>query len=201
MTILGAFLGSGVELVEAGTCKLLLQVLTSDRTHLSGAIFTVTAQGYSGTATADSTGRAELVVPVGQNTLYTVAIRCDAQTSYSDIGYFNDEAQTVIAESATSKFVYFDLVYDEFQEGEFYTDQPASSWSADTTYEDWPYRCAIPILGVTSADFAQVVFGNSEAISGLYAPICCTYNGGVYVYSSVSDQITIPTIMIKRQTQ
>ncbi len=187
MTIVGAFLGSGVELVPAGSCLLKLQVVTSDRQSMGGAIFTVTGTGFSQTATADASGRAEITVPSGYT--YTVAL------THSGL-YFNDEAQTVIAESATTKFVYFDLINDE--QAEVYTNLSASTWTSDSTYEDFPYRCDIAIQGVTSADYAEVVFSMADAMSGEYGPICETHTGGVYIYSENNDTITIPTIYIRR---
>ncbi len=189
MTIVGAFLGSGVELVPAGSCLLKLQVVTSDRQSMSGAVFTVSATGFSQTATADASGRAELTVPAGAT--YTVSL------TYSSGSYFNDEAQTVIAESATTKLVYFDLINDE--QAEIYHNLSASNWTDDTTYEDFPYRCAIAIQGVTADDYAEVVYAMAQALSGDYAPICETYAGGVYIYSESSATITIPTIYIRRE--
>ena len=74
----------------------------------------------------------------------------------------------------------------------------ASSWTADTTYADYGYRCTIAIAGVTSNDVAEVVFGVTEAISGDYTPVCETYDGGVYLYSKVNTSITVPTIVITK---
>ena len=81
---------------------------------------------------------------------------------------------------------------------EIYTNKSASSWVADNTYSDFPYRCAIAITGVTASDVAEVVFAQSEASSGNYASVCETYAGGVYIYSSVNTSITIPTILIHK---
>ena len=44
--------------------------------------------------------------------------------------------------------------------------------------------------------YASVCFNMTEAISGNYAPICETYNGGVYIYSKNNTTITVPTIII-----
>lgn len=188
MTMTGAFLGSGVELVPAGYCLLKMQVVTSDRQSMGGAVFTVTGSGFSDTVTADASGRAEMTVPSGNT--YTVAL------TYSSGSYFNDEAQTVIAESATTKFVYFDLISDE--SSAVYHDLSASAWTSDGVSNDFPYRCAVAITGVTSADYAEVVFSLEDSMSGEYAPICETYNGGIYIYSEKNKTITIPTIFIRR---
>lgn len=185
--MVGAFLGSGVEIVPAGYCLLKLQVVTSDRQQMGGAVFTVSGTGFSGTATADASGRAELTVPSDHT--YTVALTHTGS-------YFNDEDQTVIAESATTKFVYFDLISDE--SSAVYHDLSASAWTQDGVSDDFPYRCAIAITGVTSADYAEVVFSIEDSMSGEYAPICETYNGGIYIYSEKNKTITIPTIFIRR---
>lgn len=69
-------------------------------------------------------------------------------------------------------------------------------WTLDTTYSDYSYKGTIAITGVTTAMIADVVFSLNDANSGNYAPICETYNGGVYIYSKVNTSITIPTIMV-----
>lgn len=76
----------------------------------------------------------------------------------------------------------------------------ASSWEQQSTptYSDYAYRCAIPITGVLSTMFAIVAFNPEQVSSGNYAPVCDTYNGGVYVYSKVNNTITIPTIAVLR---
>lgn len=71
-----------------------------------------------------------------------------------------------------------------------------SNWASDTTYSDYGYRASISIEGVTSSMIAEVNFGLTEAISGNYAPICETYNGGIYIYSKVNTTITIPSIVV-----
>ena len=44
--------------------------------------------------------------------------------------------------------------------------------------------------------YAEVVFAMEQAVSGNYAPVCETGNGIVTIWSSVTDSITIPTIII-----
>ena len=197
MTVISSFPGSGVTLTGAGQSVLYLHVLSSDRVDMEGAVFTISAQGLADkTATADASGRATATVAAGH--IYTVSLDHSAQ---SQRAYFNEEDQKVIAESGRTYYVFFDLVYDEFQELEFHSNLSASSWAADSTYSDWPYRCGIAIAGVTSDDYAQVVFDDPVANSGSYSHVCQTYNGGVYIYSDSTDTITIPTILIKRRTR
>lgn len=99
MTIGGAFMGGGIEVVAAGTCKLEMALMTEDRANLN-TTFTVTGSGYSNTVSAGSDGRAILTVPSGVT--YTITV--------SAIGYSNIAPQTVVAESATAKYVRFDAI-------------------------------------------------------------------------------------------
>lgn len=78
------------------------------------------------------------------------------------------------------------------------TDVTANAWATDDTYigYGYSYKCTIPISGFTSDMVAEVIFGCTEAVSGNYAPVCETYDGGVYIYSKVNTAITIPTILV-----
>lgn len=96
MAIGGAFLGGGVEVVPAGSCKLELEILTEDRANLAA---TFTIKGTSTyTVTAGADGRAVYTVPAGQT--YTVSV--------NTTGYDNLASQTVIAESGTVRYVRFE---------------------------------------------------------------------------------------------
>ena len=79
-----------------------------------------------------------------------------------------------------------------------FTNLTASSWTSDTTYADFPYRCDVATSGVTSSMFAEVVFSLAQASSGDYAPICETKSGAVSVWSKKNVSITIPTILITK---
>lgn len=104
-----------------------------------------------------------------------------------------DDAPT----SGSANLVTSGGVYDAINtKTEFFRDLVVSGWVSDTTYSDFPYRCDIPYAGVTSGDFVDVVFSVEQATSGNYAPICETYDNGLYLYSKVADTITIPTITI-----
>ena len=96
MAIGGAFLGGGVEVVPAGSCKLELEILTEDRANLTA---TFTIRGTSTyTVTAGADGRAVYTVPSGQT--YTVSV--------NTTGYDNIASQTVVAESGTVRYVRFE---------------------------------------------------------------------------------------------
>ena len=97
MTIGGAFLGGGVELVPAGSCKLVMEIRTEDGKNLA-TTFSVVGGGQTYTATAGADGRAEITVPSGVT--YTVTT--------SATGYDGLTAQTVIGDSATVQYVRFE---------------------------------------------------------------------------------------------
>lgn len=74
----------------------------------------------------------------------------------------------------------------------------ASTWVADSTYEDYGYRCDISCEGVLPTDYPEVVFDFEQAISGDYSPITETGTGIVSIWAKVNDSITVPTIIITR---
>lgn len=69
---------------------------------------------------------------------------------------------------------------------------------SDETYEDYPYRADVPLSGVNTAHIPTVMFNAEDAVSGNYAPVSSTYNGGVSIYmKSVPEaDITIPSIIL-----
>ena len=75
-----------------------------------------------------------------------------------------------------------------------------SAWASDTTYADYPYRASVALPPITALSFVEIVFSPTDATSGNFAPVCDTYNGGIYVYAkAVPDAaITIPTIIVWR---
>ena len=75
-----------------------------------------------------------------------------------------------------------------------------SAWASDTTYTEYPYRASVALPPITALSFVEIVFSPADATSGNFAPVCDTYNGGIYVYAkAVPDAaITIPTIIVWR---
>lgn len=71
------------------------------------------------------------------------------------------------------------------------------TWATDTTYTDYGFKGTITLPGVTSSMYAEVVFSVVDATSGNYAPICETFDGGVYIWSKVNTTITIPSIVVE----
>ena len=72
-----------------------------------------------------------------------------------------------------------------------------SDWASDTTYTDFPYRAAVACEGVTANHYAEVVFSPEDAMSGSFAPVAESYDGGVYIYAGEAPEaaLTIPTIV------
>ena len=71
---------------------------------------------------------------------------------------------------------------------------------SDTTYQDFPYRAGVSLSGVIESMIPDVVLSVDDALSGNYAPVSESYNGGVYLYagSQPDADITIPTIIMWR---
>ena len=63
---------------------------------------------------------------------------------------------------------------------------------------DYVYRATVPLTGVTSAMIATVIFPKTQAENGNYSPYCQTYDGGVYLYSSVTGTVTGITVVVQR---
>ena len=74
-----------------------------------------------------------------------------------------------------------------------------SSFVADETYDNYPWRVAIPLTGVTISMYPEVVLNSDEATSGLFSPVSQSYNGGVYLYVSElphKNFFIIPNILL-----
>ena len=82
----------------------------------------------------------------------------------------------------------------------FNTAVATSAFVADQTYADYGYRAAVALTGVTSTMIPEIIFGVTDATSGIFAPVAECYNGGVYLYANdvPSAAITIPTIICWR---
>lgn len=77
------------------------------------------------------------------------------------------------------------------------TSVSASSFVADSTYTDYPYRASVALSGVLASMIPEVILGVTDAVGGNFAPVAATYNGGVYLYAASAPEsaITIPTII------
>lgn len=69
---------------------------------------------------------------------------------------------------------------------------------SDETYEDYPYRADITLSGAVSGHIPTVIFSVADAISGNYAPVSASYQGGVKIYMKEipASAITIPSIVL-----
>lgn len=72
-----------------------------------------------------------------------------------------------------------------------------SKFVSNTTYEDYPFRASVALEGVQSTMIPEVIFSMADAISGNFAPVAESYNGGVYLYAADKPEgnIVIPTII------
>lgn len=77
------------------------------------------------------------------------------------------------------------------------TTVPASAFSADSTYPDYPYRAAVALAGVLESMIPEVVFSVSALISTGFAPVARCFDGGVYIWadSVPSGDVSIHTIL------
>lgn len=82
------------------------------------------------------------------------------------------------------------------------SNKSVSTWSAVNTSSSiynasFPYYANISISGVTTNMIPEVVFDINDNMSGIFAPIAKTINGGVQIYASEipENTITIPTII------
>lgn len=75
---------------------------------------------------------------------------------------------------------------------------PASAFVADSTYEDYGYRAAVDLPGVTSAMIPEVILSIPAMSQVGFASVSESYNGGVYIYADgrPESSIVIPTIIL-----
>ena len=77
-----------------------------------------------------------------------------------------------------------------------FTNITVNNWVSDTTYANYPYKATITAYDVTPSMVAEVIYSVADAESGNYASVCETFTNGIYIYSKVNTQITIPTILV-----
>lgn len=77
---------------------------------------------------------------------------------------------------------------------------PKGAFVSNKTYQDFPYRASIALSGAIKSMIPEVVLSVDDALSGNYAPVAESYNGGVYLYagSPPDSDVTIPTIIMWR---
>ncbi len=74
---------------------------------------------------------------------------------------------------------------------------PASSWTQDSPYVDYPFRAAIACDGVTADYSSDVRFDMATAISGELSTVTDTIDGKVYIYANIAQvaDINVPVII------
>lgn len=117
--------------------------------------------------------------------------------------YFNDWRESIDGNNEITNKSNMQLIDDAFgklKPVSIYTNVSAT-FVSDSTYDNFVFKGTISIIDVTDSDIAEVYFDMNEATSGNYAPICQTFNGGVYIYSKISTTITIPTVKVYKSWQ
>lgn len=75
----------------------------------------------------------------------------------------------------------------------------ADAWAVDEnkTYDAYPYRVAIPMSGVRTDGYPEVVFDVDDMEDFDFAPVAVPGNGYIYIYcASIPDRaITIPSVV------
>lgn len=129
-----------------------------------------------------------------------------------DTSMINDQVQAVLTETQEQSAAVLQAISDELAELEAgtavelkkllftSTAVAASTFVADETYADYPYRASVALTGVLASMVPEVILSLADATSGNYAPVAACYNGGVYLYAASAPEadITIPTILIWR---
>lgn len=67
-----------------------------------------------------------------------------------------------------------------------------SVWSQNGTYSSYPYRASITDSRITANHFAEVSFNPQHALSYIPAPVCETYDGGIYVWMMINPGAALP---------
>lgn len=103
---------------------------------------------------------------------------------------------TIIDKSVTYEKLANDAVRLKFQN----VSVAVSAWASDSTYSNYPYRATVPLYGVTSDMFPDVVIDESAKNEYDFATTATTYDGGVYIYcsSTPSAAIVLRTVFCLR---
>lgn len=102
----------------------------------------------------------------------------------------------------TDKFLRGDGTWAEADVSKSFTNITisTSTWTADTTYTDYPYKTNITCSGVDSTYSSQVIFGCEDATGGNFAPINDTTENTVTVYAKEipENNVVIPLIISRK---
>lgn len=82
------------------------------------------------------------------------------------------------------------------------TSVTTSNWTLESTptFEGYPYKKDITVNGITSDWYANVIFAQSDAESGMFSKFVTTGTNYVRIYASQipASSITIPSIVVYR---
>lgn len=125
---------------------------------------------------ADTVG--QLIIAIRALESKTTQIENDITEAEAIAKAYTDTARIIVKNKAVSK----------------------GAFIADETYEDFGFRAAVPIAGVTSTMIPEVMFGVSTMEQVGFAPVAESYNGGIYLYADAQPMydIVIPTIILWR---
>lgn len=73
-------------------------------------------------------------------------------------------------------------------------------FATGSPYTDFPYQAGLTIANVTEDMIPEVIFNPTDAVSGNFAPVAKSINGGIFIYAAEppSAAVTIPTILLWR---
>ncbi len=156
-----------------------------------GAAGSAGADGYSPTVTLSRGENSVTVSITDKNGTKTATILDGADADITVDALVTSGSINPVRSSA----IYAELA-EKQSKAKFYSNVSASSWTADSTYGDYGYKCELSFSGVGASDFAFVTFGVTEADSGNYAPVAETAAGKVIIYSKVNTAVTIKSVAV-----
>ena len=152
--------------------------------------------GYSNTQL--KVGDNVYIVETGVPDLWVAAVEQNSVAyNYTTNDAFNDDlVENTLVQVGYYKFAYLESDGKPCTVAWQNMTVAASDWVASTEFEDFAYEAKITLSDfVNFSSIPQVVFGLTEATSGNYAPICKAGDKGVYIYSKVNTEITLPTVV------
>lgn len=152
--------------------------------------------GYSNTQL--KVGDNVYIVETGVPDLWVAAVEPNSVAyNYTTNDAFNDDlVENTLVQVGYYKFAYLESDGKPCTVAWQNMTVAASDWVASTEFADFPYEAKIILTDfVNFSSIPQVVFGLTEATSGNYAPICKAGDKGVYIYSKVNTEITLPTVV------
>ncbi len=152
--------------------------------------------GYSNTQL--KVGDNVYIVETGVPDLWVAAVEQNSVAyNYTTNDAFNDDlVENTLVQVGYYKFAYLESDGKPCTVAWQNMTVAASDWVASTEFADFAYEAKIILSDfVNFSSIPQVVFGLTEATSGNYAPICKAGDKGVYIYSKVNTEITLPTVV------